>query len=377
MRERRTSPVELLWDLVFVFAITQVTTLLSRQLTWAGFGRSMLVLALVWWAWSAFVWAANAEDEETPMLRLVLLAALVLIFIAGLSIPRAFGSEGSLFAGCYAGVRFLHLGLYADASRRGHASWRAIAGFALTVTLGMVLLIVGSLLDGWRRDALWAVAVLIDYAGPGLLTRGRLRGIQQVAVDHFAERYGMFIIICLGESVVTIGAAASRHALSASLVAGVTAGIVITIGLWWTYFVRSASAAEEQLGRHEDPVLAASDAYSYLHLLLVAGIIVFAVGAKLLSAHPTAPMASGARFALCGGVALYLAGHVASKRRLGGKLGAEELVAALAALVLYGASAKMSAWVVAAALAALLAALCASEALFVARDARAERLAAD
>ena len=128
--ERRTSPIELLWDLVFVFAITQVTTLLSRDLDWLGLGRSMLVLALVWWAWSAFVWAANAEEGEAPALRLILLVAMVLIFIAGLAIPRAFGGEATLLAATYVGVRALHLVLYADASRRGNASWSAIAGFA-------------------------------------------------------------------------------------------------------------------------------------------------------------------------------------------------------------------------------------------------------
>src|SRR5919205_4534872 len=125
--ERRTSPVELLWDLVFGFAVTQVTTLLSHDLTWAGFGRGMLVLALVWWAWSAFVWAANAQDPSGRALRALLLTAMVLIFVSGLALPRAFGNEATLFAVTYAGVRLLHLVLYADASRRGSASWRAIA----------------------------------------------------------------------------------------------------------------------------------------------------------------------------------------------------------------------------------------------------------
>src|SRR3982074_2561785 len=134
--ERRTSPVELLWDLVFVFAVTQVTALLAHDLTWAGFGRSMLVLALVWWAWSAFVWAANAQDTAAPTLRPALLLAMVLIFISGLAIPGAFGDESTLFAVTYAGVRFLHLALYADASRRGNASLQAVAGFAGTRRIG-------------------------------------------------------------------------------------------------------------------------------------------------------------------------------------------------------------------------------------------------
>jgi low temperature requirement protein LtrA len=207
-QERRTSPVELLWDLVFVFAITQVTTLLWRELTWKGFGRAMLVLALVWWAWSAFVWAANAQVADSPTLRAALLVSSIAIFIAGLSIPHAFGSEATLFAVSYAVVRFLHLGLYADASKRGNASWTAIAGFAVTVVIGMALLIAGSFASGAARTGLWVLAAAIDYAGPAWLTRERLRGLQQVAVAHFAERYSLFVIICLGESIVAIGVGA-------------------------------------------------------------------------------------------------------------------------------------------------------------------------
>ena len=169
--ERRTTPVELLWDLVFVFAITQVTTLLWRDLTWRGFGRAMLVLALVWWAWSAYVWAANAQLADSPTLRACMLISSVAIFITGLSVPHAFGSEATLFAVSYAVVRFLHLGLYADASRRGNAQWSAIAGFAVTVIIGMALLIAGSFASSWLRTALWVLAAAIDYAGPAWLTR--------------------------------------------------------------------------------------------------------------------------------------------------------------------------------------------------------------
>jgi low temperature requirement protein LtrA len=206
--DRRTSPVELLWDLVFVFAITQVTTLLWRDLTWAGFGRAMLVLALVWWAWSAFVWAANAQATTSPTLRASLVVSSLAIFITGLSIPHAFGSEATLFAATYAVVRLMHLGLYADASRQGNASWSAIAGFAITVVIGMALLIAGSFAGDGLRIGLWVLAAAIDYAGPAWLTRERLRGLQHVAVAHFAERYSLFVIICLGESIVAIGVGA-------------------------------------------------------------------------------------------------------------------------------------------------------------------------
>jgi low temperature requirement protein LtrA len=159
--ERRTSPIELLWDLVFVFAVTQVTTLLSRHLSWAGFGRAMLILALVWWAWSAFVWAANAQDSDSTSLRLALLVATAFIFIAGLAVPEALASGGLLFAISYAVVRFIHLALYADASRRGNASWSAIAGFAVTVTIGMGLLVLAVLYGAGGTLPAWGLAAVL------------------------------------------------------------------------------------------------------------------------------------------------------------------------------------------------------------------------
>ena len=365
-QERRTTPVELLWDLVFVFAITQVTTLLSRELTWRGFGRAMLVLALVWWAWSAYVWAANAQVADSPTLRACLLISSVAIFITGLSVPHAFGSEATVFAISYAVVRFLHLALYADASRRGNASWSAIVGFALTVTIGMALLIAGSFATGAVRTGLWVLAAAIDYAGPAWLTRERLRGLQRVAVAHFAERYSLFVIICLGESIVAIGVGAlgsqSDRALTGELVVAVTLGLLITVAMWWTYFEGFAATAEERLREHDDPVLAAADGYSYLHLVIVAGIITFAVGVKVLTRDSvTAPLAGPARLALCGGVALYLIGHAAFALRMVREVEYEKLGVAVALLVLYAVTGGLAAWAVAAAVAALMAALCAAE----------------
>ncbi len=361
--QHRTSPVELLWDLVFVFAITQVSSLLSRDLGWAGFGRSMLVLALVWWAWSAFVWAANAQTQTSSTLRVCLLASTVLIFITGLAIPDAYGAEGTLFVATYALVRLLHLALYADASRQGNASWEAIAGFGAAVIAGMVLLLVGSFFDGGARVALWAVALAIDYAGPAWLTRERLRGLQRVAVAHFAERYGLFVIICLGESVVAIGVAGnvSRGHLGAELITSVTLTLAITIAMWWTYFDRFAATAEDRLRAHDDPVLAAADGYSYLHLLIVAGIITFAVGARVLVEHVARPMAVAPRLALCGGVALYLIGHVGFRWRLAGTIEREKVAVAAALIVVFAISGAVDAWVLAAIVAVLMAGLCAIE----------------
>jgi low temperature requirement protein LtrA len=309
------------------------------------------------------VWAANAQNATSGTVRVCLLVSTAVIFITGLAVPEAFGSEGTLFAVTYAIVRFIHLALYADASRQGNASWSAIAGFAVTVAIGMALLIVGSFFHGGTRIVLWAAAVAIDYAGPAWLTRERLRGLQHVAVAHFAERYGLFVIICLGESIVAIGlgAAAGHPHLGAQLITAVTLALLITIGMWWTYFDRFAATAEERLRDHDDPVLAAADGYSYLHLLIVAGIITFAVGARVLVRHFGVSMPDAPRLALCGGVALYLVGHVGFRWRLSGELEHEKLALAVALLVLYALGSALAGWVLAATIAVLLGGLCAIE----------------
>jgi low temperature requirement protein LtrA len=279
-------------------------------------------------------------------MRGVLLGAMTLIFVAGLAVPHAFGAQSTLFAVSYAGVRFLHLALYADASRRGNASWSAIAGFAVTVLIGMALLIAGSFAHGALRTGLWVLAAAIDYAGPAWLTRARLRGLQRVAVAHFAERYGLFVIICLGESIVAIGMGASHRAIDVELVSAMALGLLAAVALWWTYFGSFATTAEERLRVHHDPVLAAADAYSYLHLAIVAGIIVFAVGVKLAIEHGGSPLGDAARLALCGGVALYLAGHAAFRLRLTGVVDWFELAAAAGVLGLFAVTGGLAAWAV-------------------------------
>jgi len=308
------------------------------------------------------VWAANATDPNGLTLRAALVVSAILIFITGLAVPHAFGAEATWFAVTYAGVRFIHLALYADASRRGNASWAAIAGFGVTVLIGMALLIVGSFFDGAVRALLWVAAAAIDYAGPAWLTRERLAGLQEVAVAHFAERYGLFIIICLGESIVAVGVGASGRPLDSELVAGITIALLITVGMWWTYFDRIAADAEEHLRRHDNPVLAAADGYSYIHLALVAGIIVFAVGVKVAIAHIGDPMSDAARLCLCGGVALYLLGHAAFRLRMTGSLEVAKLVAAGGMMIVFAVTGRAAAWVPALGVSVVLAALTIREA---------------
>jgi low temperature requirement protein LtrA len=335
----------------------------------------MLVLALVWWAWSAFVWAANAQEEESRTLRACLLTGSVLIFVVGLAVPNAFGTTSLLFVSTYAAVRFLHLGVYVDASRRGNAGRAAILSFAVTVVIGMVLLLVGAVTHGGIRVALWLLAIAIDYAGPAWLTRERLRGLQEVAVAHFAERYGAFVIICLGESIVAVGVGvgtAERH-LTPGLVIGATLPLLAAVGMWWTYFDRTAERAQERLRVHEDPVLAAADAYSYMHLIIVAGIIIFAGGVKLVvHGSVSLPMPDAGRLGMCGGAAIYLIGLAAFRLRILGERSYGRLLVAVALFVLYLAGGGLPAWLIGALIAVLMAALCASEVLIARTRERAE-----
>lgn len=295
-------------------------------------------------------------------MQLALVTALLLIFIAGLAVPGAFGDEATLFAVTYTGARLIHLGLYVDASYRGHARWESIVGFSVATLGAMALLVVGSFLDGAAQAILWTAAVAIDYAGPAWLTRERLRGLQRVAVAHFAERYALFVIICLGESIVAIGLAAEGKEVDAALIAAVGFGLLATVGLWRTYFGELAVDAEARLRDESDAVLAAADGYSYLHLPIVAGIVVFAVGVRLAVEAPADPLAAAARLALCAGVALYLLGHAAFRLRMTHRVNPAELATAAALLALFAVGGSAVAWLLVAIVAALLAALCVVEA---------------
>jgi low temperature requirement protein LtrA len=213
-------------------------------------------------------------------------------------------------------------------------------------------------------DAACRPPIGIDYAGPAWLTRDRLRGLQRVAVAHFADRYGDFVIICLGESIVSIGVGvdAADRRLTAGLVTAAALGLLIALGMWWTYFHELAEPAQARLRDHHDPVLAAADSFSYLHLVIVAGIIVFAGGVRLV-VHGTlgAPMSTAGRLAFCGGVAIYLVGVSAFRLRLLGQPSPGRLAVAVALLVLFAVGSAFAAWLITLLSALLILSLCAAE----------------
>jgi low temperature requirement protein LtrA len=332
--EHRVTALELFFDLVFVFAITQVTGYLADHPTWEGLLQGLLILAALWWAWAAYAWLTNSLNAEEGAVRLAMFGSMAAMLVVALAVPNAFGTDGVTFAVAYLVVRTLHLVLYGIGARRDPELLAAVIRIGPTAILGPALLIVAGFLDGAIQLAVWVSALLLDYLGALI---GRARG-WRVAPEHFVERHGLIVIIALGESIVAIGLGAAGLPLDAGLIAAALLGVVVACALWWSYFDWVSYVAQARLAEATGPEQAAlaRDLYSYLHLPMVAGIVLFALGLKTTMAHLAEPLPVIPAIGLCGGLALYLAAHVAVRLRIGGGLGHGRPVAAvvLAALIL-------------------------------------------
>ena len=230
--EHQVTPLELFFDLTFVFALTQVTILLADDPTWHGIFRGMLALAALWWAWCVYAWFTSAMDVDEGGIRLLMLAAIGAMFIAALAVPGAFGDDAVLFGVAYFLVRLLHLLLSTIVVRDDPDRRSALLRFAPTALLGASLLVVAGFLDGNDRIAVWIVALAIDYLGPAVIGVG---SGWRVAPEHFAERYALIVLIALGESLIAIGLGAGFE-LDAGVIAAATLGIAVVSALWWLYF---------------------------------------------------------------------------------------------------------------------------------------------
>lgn len=314
MREdERVSPLELFFDLVFVLAITQCTALMADKPTWSGVGEGLLVLALLWWAWVGYAWLTSVVDPDDGAVRGVIFGAMVALLIVSLCVPEAFGDLALEFALAYGAVRAAHIGMFVLASGDDPSFRRSVAGLAAGTALGVALLIGGAFLDGWGRVAVWSLALLLDLGEPYLFGSEGWK----LAPSHFAERHGLIILIALGESIVAIGAGAELG-LTWGIAAAAGLGIVLVAAMWWIYFDVVALVAARRLvkapvGREQNEM--ARDSYSYLHFVMVAGIVLVALGMKKTLGQVDDPLETVPAFALLGGVAIYLLGHVAFRYR--------------------------------------------------------------
>lgn len=360
---KSASTIELFFDLVFVFAFTQVTSFLVEHLTWAGLARGAAILAAVWWAWVVYSWLTGAASaEENVPERLILLAAMTSMVVVALAIPGAFGETALMFGIAYFVVRFLHVLLYTltAPSETRDAVVRVAPGFLG----GPVLIVAASFFAGPVASVLWAAALAIDY---GIVY---VRGVEgfRVNVGHFVERHQLIMIIALGESIVAIGIAIGTETLTSGpmVVLAVLFGFTLIVTLWWLYFDYIVLAAGQRLAEvsgHEQTLLA-RDSYSVLHLSLVGSIIFVALGIEQTLAHVGQPLDIIAAVGLCGGCALYLLGHNAWRYHDHGTVSVARLVVAVIAIGLIVVAVQVTAFIILTALAALFVGLAAYETLF-------------
>jgi low temperature requirement protein LtrA len=330
--EHQVTPLELFFDLVFVFAITQVTSLLAADPTWGGVLRGMLVLAALWWGWSVYAWLTSALDVDEGGFRLGLLAATAGMFGVALAVPGAFGDDALLFGIAYLLVRVLHIVLSAIVVHDEPERRDAIVRFAPTALGAPLLLVVAAGTDGGWQVALWSVALAIDYGGPTVLGVG---GGWRVAPEHFAERHGLIVLIALGESMIAIGIGAGL-VLTAGVIAAAVVGLVLVSALWWLYFDVAALIVRGRLAQAQGPDRhrLALQAYSYLHLPMIAGVVLIGLGLKTTLDDVGETLDTVPAVALCGGAALYLLGLIAFLFRTTGYVFRRRTIAAIALLAL-------------------------------------------
>jgi low temperature requirement protein LtrA len=372
-QEQRATTLELFYDLVFVFAMTQVSHLLLDDLSWAGVGRALLVLLVVWWAWNYTTWVTNELDPESTIVRLLLIGVMLASLLMAVAIPEAFGAHALLFAGSYVAIQvgrhaFLTFGSAEAGTIERERAGRILAWF---VAAG-VPWIAGALVDGPARTALWVAALGIDYAAPvatfWLPGRPRLDHTAWVVqTSHFAERFQLFVIIALGESIVVTGATTSELELDTARIAAFALAFLGTAAMWWLYFTYVARIAERRLELARDRTRLARDAYTYLHVVIVAGVILSAVGDELVIAHPTDELPGNEVAAVVAGPALYLLAHAVFRLRMAGSVSGRRLGGAVACLAVGGVGAFVPALVVMVLLVIVLVAVIGSEQLAAAR----------
>lgn len=337
--EKRVGPLELFFDLVFVFALTRVTELLADNPSWDGLGQGLLILAALWWAWGAYAWLTNYIAADEGVERLLMFAAMGAFLMTALAVPHAFDDNALLFALAYAAARWLHIFIFAEANDDVDAA-TAVRRLARTAVPGPAILIVAAFFDGPVQAGLWILALSIDFSGPYIFG---VRGFR-ISPAHFAERFGLVVIIALGESIVAIGAGL-EGGLDTGVVVAAVLGLVIACGLWWAYFDVVALVAEHRFRDTPgyEQLKIARDSYSYLHLPMIAGIILVALGIKKTVGDVDEHLKIVPSVALFGGLASYYAGHLGFRLRNVGSLNRPRLVAMLLCLALIPVSIEVDA----------------------------------
>jgi len=366
--EQRTTFFELFFDLVYVFAVTQLSHYLLADISWAGAAQTAFMLVAVYWAWNYTTWMTNWFDPDTSPVRLVLVFVMVASLLMSVAIPKGFGAYALLFACAYSGLQIGRNSFVVAVTPRGvfNQNFRQILAWSV---LSAPLWVAGGVVDGDAvRWVLWLGALGLDLAAPMVTYWVPGAGTTpmsqwQIEGAHFGERFQLFVIIAVGETVVLAGATASAAGLSVAVVAALLLAFLSSAALWWLYFdqvagtvfarLRAASAEERgQIGR---------DIYTYLHLPIIAGIVLVAVGDDLVIAHPRDELHDAGALVALGGPALFLAGLMAVAARLGQAQSPPRVVAVVVLLAAVPLAARADGLIVAALATALLVALVVAE----------------
>jgi low temperature requirement protein LtrA len=347
--DARVTPIELFFDLVFVFAITQVTSLMGESPSGRGIVRGLLLLSLLWWCWVGYAWLGNVLRADEGVGRVAMFGAMAAMFVVALSVPEAFddlpgGWNGPVVIALgYLAVRVLHLTiLWLAASASEDPGLRGqLIRWAPSVVGGTTFLLVASQLHGRAQTLAWAAALVADYLGTIL---SGASGWRLNSAAHFAERHGLIVIIALGESIVAIGLGVVQEPVSGPIVAASVLGLTLAAAIWWAYFDVVSLIAERTLRRLRGEARArlARDAYSYLHLPMIAGIVLMALGLEEVLAGVAGegdhtigdPLATLPLVAMYSGIALFLVGHVTFTFRVEQIVKVRRLVAAAVVLSL-------------------------------------------
>jgi low temperature requirement protein LtrA len=335
--EQPVTPLELFFDLVFVFAVTQLSHRLLDHLTIAGALETLLLLVAVWRAWVDTTWVTNWFDPDRTPVRLLLITLMLVSLVMSVAIPQAFGEGGLMFAIAYVAIQVGRTAFVVLALERSSSLGRNFQRYLAWFAIPAVLWAAGGLLEGEARYVLWVLAIVLEYAGPviGFWTPGLGRSTTAdwtVEGGHFAERCRLFVILALGESILVTGTTFGEIEGSVATVSAFVVAFLGSVALWWIYFARSEEAARGAFSSSEDPGRLARSAYTYFHLPMVAGIIAVAASDELTVAHPGDHGTLASVALTLGGTALFLAGHAMFKWAMFGVLSWSRLVA-IAALI--------------------------------------------
>lgn len=322
----RVGFIELFFDLVYVFAITQLSHYLLEHHDTAGLLQSLVMFLAIWWAWMYTSWATNWADVERAPVRLMLSVLMLISLLMSAAIPKAFGDSALMFAGAYVALQVGRNAFMVAIMHHAHAhNWLNMLRILIYFLISAPLWIAGGLSDDpTTRLTLWAMALVIEYAGPILLFRlpGLGHSTSQdwdISGAHMAERCGLFIIIALGEGIIVTGATFAKLTPDAAHIAALVIAVTGSFAMWWIYFDIGAARGSEHIEQHENPGAVARTAYTYLHIPIVAGIVVIAVSDEKLLAHPVGHADPVYLGALIGGLALFLAGNLAFKWATAGR----------------------------------------------------------